>query len=382
MAAVALFGVTLIVATLLSGIAHRTVLSTAVLFLVVGVVAGITHLVELEPGAQPVRALASAALVSVLFTDGMHAGLPELRRDWRLPVRALGIGLPITLVLIALVARLVAGTSWVESFLVGAALSPTDPVLAAAIVGREEVPARVRHLLNVESGLNDGLALPVVIVLLALLQHERADPLRTAAELLGGVALGVAVPVAVMFLRRIPHPAATATYAPLGPVGMVLAVYGIASVTGANPFLAAFAAGSTVATVMPELHREFASFGELFTELLKLAALLAFGALLAGPGAHLGAKVAAFAVAALVLPRIIGIVVSMVGARLPAKELATVAWFGPRGFASVVYGLTILGSGVPRHVALYELVAATTALSILVQSSSDSLVARRFGDDA
>jgi NhaP-type Na+/H+ or K+/H+ antiporter len=381
MPAVALFGVTLIVATLLSGIAHRTVLSTAVLFLVVGVVAGLTHVVELEPGAQPVRALASAALVSVLFTDAMHASLPELRRDWRLPVRALGVGLPITLVLTALAARFVVGTSWVESFLVGAALSPTDPVLAAAIVGREEVPARIRHLLNVESGLNDGLALPVVVVLLAVLEHQRSDPLRTALELLAGIALGIAVPIVVMLVRRIPHPTATATYAPLGPVGIVLAVYGIAEATGANPFLAAFAAGSTVATVTPELHREFARFGELVTELLKLAALLAFGALLAGPGAHLGWTVAAFAVAALVLPRAIGIVVSMIGAHLPAKELATVAWFGPRGFASVVYGLTILASGVPRHVVLYELVATTTALSILVQSSSDSLVARRFGDE-
>ncbi|MGH9066201.1 MAG: cation:proton antiporter, partial [Acidimicrobiales bacterium] len=164
------FAVTLLGAVLLSALAHRSVLSTAVLFLVVGAVAGpgLIGWIAVYPSDDLVRVLAELALFSVLFTDGMAARTSELRRAWRLPGRALLFGLPLTLGAIAVLAHYLAGLSWLEASLLGAVLSPTDPVFAAAIVGREEVPARLRQLLNVESGLNDGLALPVVVVLLAI----------------------------------------------------------------------------------------------------------------------------------------------------------------------------------------------------------------------
>src|SRR5690349_20997479 len=159
----------LLLAVLVSSLAHRTVLSTAAVFLVGGFVLGEGSLgvIDIRPDDQLVAVLAELALFSVLFTDGMRVGLPELRSAWRLPGRALVFGLPLTLVITAVLAHVVAGLPWLEAFLLGAALSPTDPVFAAAIVGREEIPYRLRNLLNVESGLNDGLALPVVVILLA-----------------------------------------------------------------------------------------------------------------------------------------------------------------------------------------------------------------------
>lgn len=117
--------------------------------------------------------LAELALFSVLFTDGMRVGWRDLRSAWREPGRALLLGLPLTVLVTAVLAHVVAGLPWLHAFLVGAVLAPTDPVFAAAIVGREEVPRRLRHLLNVESGVNDGLVLPVVLVLLAAAGETR-----------------------------------------------------------------------------------------------------------------------------------------------------------------------------------------------------------------
>lgn len=138
--------------------------------------------------------LAQLALFSVLFTDGMKVGWSDLRSAWRLPGRALVLGLPLTLIVTALLARYIAGLPWLQCFLIGAVLAPTDPVFAAAIVGRKEVPGRLRHLLNVESGLNDGLALPLVLVLLGVGGGTDVGVTVLAEEIVLGLLVGVFVP--------------------------------------------------------------------------------------------------------------------------------------------------------------------------------------------
>jgi NhaP-type Na+/H+ or K+/H+ antiporter len=150
------FAITLLVAVLVSELAQRSVLSTAVLFLLVGVGLGIT-LPDLVPAPPDpvVSKFIELALFSVLFTDGMRVGFRDLVSAWRLPGRALLLGMPLTLVGIALLARMVIGLSWTESLLVGAVLSPTDPVLAAALVGRQDVPGRLlvfSHTKNRQAG--------------------------------------------------------------------------------------------------------------------------------------------------------------------------------------------------------------------------------------
>ena len=145
-------------------------LSTAVLFLIVGFALGptATGVLQISSDSPEVSVIAELALFVVLFTDGMKSGWQDLRSAWRLPGRALGWGLPLTLVITALLAHYLVGLGWAESFLVGAILAPTDPVFAAALVGNHRVPRRLRHLLNVESGVNDGLALPFVVLFLAI----------------------------------------------------------------------------------------------------------------------------------------------------------------------------------------------------------------------
>jgi NhaP-type Na+/H+ or K+/H+ antiporter len=174
MLAVLIFAITLLVAVLLSGLARRSVLSTAVLFLASGfILGGALGWVVLRPDEPVVARFAELAIFSVLFTEGMRVSVGDLTSAWRLPGRALLFGLPLTLIATASLAQWVAGLPWGDSLLLGAILSPTDPVFAAAIVGREEAPGRLRHLLNVECGLNDGLALPIVIALIAWLSLQQ-----------------------------------------------------------------------------------------------------------------------------------------------------------------------------------------------------------------
>ncbi len=375
------FAVLLFVAVLISGLAHRTVLSTSVLFLVAGFVLGdgVTGVLALSPADGIVVGLAELALFSVLYTDGMRVGFADLRYAWRLPGRALVLGMPLTFGITAVLAHVVAGLSWIEAMLVGAVLAPTDPVFASAIVGRPEVPRRLRSLLNVESGLNDGLALPVVLVLLSVLSRDDVSYSALAAELALGVVLGFVVPALAVLLIRSRFTSATPLYASLGGLSVGLMVLGISNLTHANLFLAAFTAGITIASLARDIEQSFAQFGELITELLKLAAILVFGALISP--AFLGEIPLSgylFAVLALLLARPIAIAVSLVRSGLPLPERAAAAWFGPKGFASVVYGLLILDAGVPRADAMFHLVALVIVASILAHSSTDVPIAHAF----
>jgi NhaP-type Na+/H+ or K+/H+ antiporter len=379
------FAAMLLLAVLVSNLAHRTVLSTAALFLVGGVLLGdgVTGLVSLQPGDEIVSRLAELALFAVLFTDGMHAGWQDLRSAWRLPGRALGWGLPLTLGITALFAHYLVGLVWVESLLIAAVLTPTDPVFAAALVGNEKVPPRLRHLLNVESGVNDGLVLPFVVIFLAIAQGEEDLHVgELAGELAGGLAIGVAIPWAAIMLVRTRWFAIAPKYEPLNAVAIGLLVLATAQATHGNLFLAAFAAGVTVATVGHEHREAFEEFGELVAELLKLAALLVFGALLSPAFlGDVGWTGWAFAVLALVVARPVAIWVSFLRSRLTMREQAAVMWFGPKGFASVVYGLLVLESGIAAGDHIFHLVGATIALSILAHSSTDIVVARSFDDE-
>ncbi len=381
MSVLLVFAVALLAASLVSELAHRSVLSTAVLFLLAGFLLGdgMAGLVVVRSDDPLVGTLAELALFSVLFTDGMRVGLRDLSSAWRLPGRALLFGMPLTLALTAVLAVAVAGLPWAEALLLGAILAPTDPVFAAAIVGREEVPRRLRHLLNVESGLNDGLALPVVLVALAAVGGPQVEGVVLAEELALGVAIGVAVPWVAAALERTRFFRATSGYEPLTALAVGLIVLALAELTHANLFLAAFAAGVTVATTAPQLRTAFHGFGELLTELGKLAALLVFGALISP--AFLGEipwTGYAFAVLALVVARPVAIAIALYGSRLAWREQAAAAWFGPKGFASVVYGLLLLGSGAARTDELFHLVAVVVVASILAHSSTDVLVARWF----
>jgi NhaP-type Na+/H+ or K+/H+ antiporter len=378
-----LYAGALLAAVLISARAHRTVLSTAVLFLVVGIAAGEGALgvIELTPDDDIVLLLAEAALFAVLFTDGMRIGWPDLRAAWHLPGRALLLGMPLTMAITAGLASWLTDLSVLESLLLGAVLAPTDPVFAAALVGNERVPHRLRQMLNVESGLNDGLALPVVIVLLEVVSQEEPRIGVVLAELLLGLIIGIVVPWLVLRLERSRVFASSEEYVAITAVAIALLVVGLCLLTQANMFLAAFTAGITVATFGQREVSAFREMGDVLAEVLKLAALLVFGLLVSPPFLReIPLAGWAFAVLALVVARPVALLVSLARSRLHLREKLAAMWFGPKGFASVVYGLLVLHSGISSADALFHLTALTIALSILAHSSTDVIVARAFDE--
>ncbi|CAN5165475.1 cation:proton antiporter [soil metagenome] len=374
------FAAALLVSVLLSELAHRTVVSMAVVFLLVGFFAGgVTDVLSLQPGDPIVVYLAELALFSVLFTDGMRVGVRDLASAWHLPGRALLFGLPLTLLFTALLAHYVAGLPWIYAFLIGAVLSPTDPVFASAIVGSERVPERLRRLLNVESGINDGLVLPAVVILLAVASSGSVEPLKLLGELGLGIALGVGIPWIALRLESSRFFAAASGYEPLYALSIGIFVLAAALVTHANLFLAAFSAGVTLATVSPRFKEAFHEFGELLAELLKLAAILVFGALISLSFlGEIELSGYVFALLALVLVRPLALLISLAGSRIGWRIWGAAAWFGPKGFASVVYGLLVLESGAARSDEVFHLVALVIAASILAHSSTDVFVASQF----
>jgi sodium/hydrogen antiporter len=379
------YAAVLLLAVLLSHLAHRTVLSTAVLFLVAGFLLGdgVLGVIDLRGGDALVGNLAELALFAVLFTDGMRVGLKDLTSAWRLPGRALLLGLPLTLLVTAVFAHYVAGLEWDDALLLGAVLAPTDPVFAAALVGNDRVPGRLRHLLNVESGVNDGLALPFVVVLLAVAAGQDEFHLGLLmSELALGLVIGVVVPYAAIRLERTRLFRASSDYEPLNAVAIGLLVLALSEATHANLFLAAFAAGVTIATTGERQRDTFVEFGELVTELLKLAALLVFGALITPvfvSEVSLGGWV--FVVLAIFVARPVALWISFLGSELTKREQFAAMWFGPKGFASVVYGLYVLHAGISSADELFHLIAITVCLSILLHSSTDIIVARSFDEE-
>ncbi len=379
-----LYALVLLIAVLVSSFAHRSVLSTAVIFLVAGFVFGqdVFGVISISAEDEVVSVFVELALFAVLFTDGMLIGLRDLRESWKLPGRALLLGMPLTFAITAIFAYLLLDLSWAEAFLIGAVLAPTDPVFASAIVGRKEVPQRLRRMLSVESGLNDGLALPVVIILIEVIKGEQIDGVELLFELLLGVAIGVVVPFVAIRLEQTHWFSASAVYEPLNSFAIGMLVFSLAKITHGNEFLAAFAAGITIATMSPKIRDSFHQFGESIAELLKLGALFLFGALyMLTFITDIGIGGDIFVVLVLIAARPIVLALVLIGSELDWKERIAAMWFGPKGFASVVYALLILESGIVDAGYLFHVIATVVVVSIIAHSSTDVVVARWFTQD-
>ena len=356
-------------------------ISTAVIFLLAGYVIGRggLGLIEINTDSQLVTGFVQLALFSVLFTDGMEIGLQDLIQVSQLPGRALLLGLPITLAIMAFVAHLFLSITWAEAFLIGAVLSPTDPVFASALVSRPEVPLRLRRLLNVESGVNDGIALPIVLTLLAVLGATQLDITGWLIEIALGIALGIVVPWVVIKLEQLPNLEAEGVYEPLEGFTVGILVYSLSQLVHANLFLAAFVSGVMVATLRPKARDSFLTLGSSVAELLKLASLLMFGGIISLEFLFgVGVKEVIFAIVVLLAARPLAFALALFKSPLSWRERLAAAWFGPRGFASVVYGLLVFSANLSRSNYLFKVIAIVIVGSMIAHSSTDVIIARWF----
>lgn len=372
MIAVLLYGLALLAAALLSARAHESALSASVLFLGLGLVASALGWVQVAQDSPVVQEFAQVAMVAVLFSDGMRTRARELRREWRLPARALGVGMPLAFAVLAWLAHAAAGLAWGPALLLAGVATPTDPVFASALVDRQEVAAPLRRTLNIESGFNDGVALPMVLGVLGWMGVVHHSPWALAAEVLGGAAIGIAVPWAAHALQRLPFAKLRGPYEALFVAAIGVVTFACAVLTGCNAYIASFCAGITVNTLVPPLADGFRPVGERVSLLLKFATLLAFGAMVSPAKlVAIGAGSWLFVAGALLVARPAGVLLSLVGSPMHWHERLAAAWFGPKGFGSVVYAFIVLRSGVAEGPALFHLAAALVTVSIVAHSSTD-----------
>jgi sodium/hydrogen antiporter len=387
--AVLLFGGLLTIVAALSGLIRGTVLSAAVLSVALGIALAATDVVSVDATDQSIVELIELALILTLFSDGMFVERELLRRHWSPVARALVIAMPITMVLLALAGKaLFPSLSWSEAFLLAAVLSPTDPVVTSAVVTSRLVPSAVRHTLNLESGLNDGLALPFVLFFLVL-AAPGGDPGTEAAKLVGEAVVGGIIGVALgafggRIHNRLPGGGITARYEGIYAIGFALVAFGLAEVTFGNGLIAAFVCGIAMGAAERDVPEGFVEFAENTSAILQVLTFFVFGALIVATGFdHSIPPLVLFVAFALLIARPLAVQLSFVRTGIPRPQKAFMAWFGPKGVASMLFALFVLKSQVDRSELIFDIAAITIIASIVAHGLTDTVgakwMARRVG---
>ena len=372
----------------LSARLERFDVTAPIIFVLAGLL--LTHgplaVLGVAPSNELIKELAEFTLALVLFSDASRVGLHELRVDAGLYVRLLGVALPLTIGLGTVLALALAGTNIWLALLVGAALAPTDAALGAGMIASPVVPARIRRLINVESGLNDGIATPFVSVALAgaATAGEVAGhgPAAAIAELGLGVVVGVAAGGAGGLLVNAARKRGWVAEGFAGPAVLGLAVCAYASSVAlhGNGFIAAFVGGLAFGTTAGRRGEPLVPFVEESGALVSLLVWLAFGAVAVAPAVEvLNWQIVLYAVLSLTVIRMAPVAVALVGSGLDRATIALVAWFGPRGLASVVFALLALEElGSPTAGHAVAVITFTVLLSVVLHGVTAEPLAARY----
>ncbi len=335
-----------------------------------------------------VSVLAEATLVVVLFTDAARIDLPSLRHEYSVPARLLGIGLPLTIGAGTIAAVLVFhDIRWAEAAVLAIVLAPTDAALGQAVVTDPSLPSRIRQGLNVESGLNDGLCVPLLAVALAIAQTETgstsaAHAAQLVFEAIGwGVAGGLVAGVVAAYVLRVAraHDSIESHWLQVVPVIAAVGAYGMADAYGGSGFIAAFVAGVAFGRLARQ-DESTAAFSEELGGVLNGVTLIVFGAAVLGvEWSHIDITEVVYAVLSLTIVRMIPVAVAMLGSGAKTPTVLFLGWFGPRGLASIVFAVVVIeAGGLPHTQTLVSAVTVTVALSVVAHGVSAAPLARRY----
>ncbi|MER7043902.1 cation:proton antiporter [Streptomyces jumonjinensis] len=364
-------------------------------------------LVDRAHDAEVTRTLLESALTLVLFTGAASVRLPELRRESPLPVRLLAVGLPLTMLLGWLVAwAVLPGLSVWELAVVGIVLAPTDAALGQQAVADRRVPALVRHGLNVESGLNDGIVLPFFVLALAAAGGGHGGRQGPLAAFLLALVASSAIGLAAGWLgARVLRWSAVRGWSATGwrqilVLTVPITAYALCVVIDGSGFIGAWTAGlafgavvrastpdgrppadeATTATAADDDLRRNIAFSDRLGELLAALSFLFFGAVILGPVLeHADWRMPLYAVLSLTVIRMLPVAVSLIGSGLRTPTVSYIGWFGPRGLASVVFGLIAFEEQLPGTELLSGVVAVTVALSVYAHGASAAFLGSRYG---
>ena len=339
------------------------------------------------PAGETVKLLAEATLAMVLFADASRIDVRVLRAELSVPARLLGIGLPLTLVA-GFVLALIAFPEllWAEALLLAVILAPTDAALGQAVVTLTRLPSRVRQGLNVESGLNDGICVPLFWIVLAIAQAESGaigdgTAVRLVLEQIGygilaGVAAGcVAAAVLVVAGRRGYVEGSWSQVVPLAAAGLA---FGIADPIGGSGFIAAFVGGFVFGALRRRTGGEVTHLIEEVGEVFSAVTFIVFGAVLLGPAlGDVTWSIALYAVLSLTIVRVVPVSIAMIGTGARRPTLAFLGWFGPRGLAPIVFAVLVLEEGGLPH---DDLILVTTYVAIGLSVLAHGLTAAPLAD--
>jgi sodium/hydrogen antiporter len=372
-----------------SGRLERSIVTPAIFFTGAGLLAGpVLGLIDLHIGSEPVKLLAEATLTLVLFADACRISFPALRKEFAVPVRLLGIGLPFTIVFGTLAGvGVLPGVSLVEALVLSIMLACTDAALGQAVVTDERVPSRIRQGLNVESGLNDGICVPLFFIALAVAEWDEEAVTAHAAVhlvleeigygLVGGVAAGVLGVLALRLARRLP---VEAHWLQILTVATALLAAGIATGLGGSIFIAAFTAGFLFGVVRRDSGGEVSYLVDEGGEVLNAVTFIVFGAAILGPALDdLTWQVLAYAVLSLTVVRMLPVALSLLGTGARRPTVAFVGWFGPRGLATIVFAVILIHeSALPHARTLLLAVVATIGISVFAHGLSSRPLTNRY----
>jgi sodium/hydrogen antiporter len=348
----------------------RTPVTAAMFFVTCGFLLG-NHgagLIDLGSESEPVRLLAEVTLTFVLFADASRLDLTALRREYQVPLRLLAIGLPLTILAGWALARAEFGSlTAAEALLLAIILAPTDAALGQAVVTDERLPSRIRQGLNVESGLNDGICVPLLFIALAVAEAESGTTSRAVslvAEAIGyGVLFGVVAGAAGALLLRaaVRRGLAESAWVQVVPVATAALSYGLAAPLGGSGFIAAFVAGLAFGAIRGQAEETYML--EELGGLANAVTFIVFGAAIVGPVlSHAGWADGLYAALSLTVVRMIPVAVSFVGTHARPQTVLFTGWFGPRGLASIVFTVIVLDESSLSHVSMMTVVVVLTIL--------------------
>lgn len=345
---------------------------------------------NLDAGHSAIHLVAEFTLILVLFTDAARIDIDRVRQDHNLPTRMLVIGLPLAIVAGTIIAsQLFPSFSWWEAALLAALLAPTDAALGQSVISSTAVPARIRQAINIESGLNDGIALPAVLLFAALADVQQ-DATQASEWVRFGLLQVTIGPVAGIVIGYVGARAldaaaergwANTSFQGIGILSLAVFIYVAAELVGGNGFIAAFVGGMVFGNTIRHPCTFLFEFMETEGQLLVLITFLVFGAALLPEGAaHFTPTFFLYAVLSLTLIRMVPIGVALAGAGLGLPSKLFLGWFGPRGLASILFVLLILEeSDVPHRDELFSITVITVALSALLHGASAAPLARVYG---
>jgi NhaP-type Na+/H+ or K+/H+ antiporter len=338
-------------------------------------------LVDVSIRSSDLRSLAEVTLALLLFSDAARVNVRELRRDAGVPARLLFLGLPLTIGLGTLVAVILFPSIdvWAAAA-IAASVAPTDAALGAQVVEDHHVPGRVRRILGVESGLNDGIATPFVTFFIAgaigdTVARSSVTVASAVGDLVVGTVVGAALGLGAGWLLTVARRRGWSSPAARGitTLGLALLAYAAAIELGGNGFIAAFVGGLAFGSILPRNEDDALAFDAQAGELLSLVVWFLFGAVMVAALEGVTWETAVFAALALTVVRMVPVALALAGSRLSGVTVLFIGWFGPRGLASVVFGLIAFDSLTGS---LSDAVVAAITLTVLVSIVAHGVTAR------